>query len=125
MSKFSERELAYLCSEERRLARIATVGQDGMPHVVPTGWSYNAELDTIDVGGSNLAATKKVRDIRRTGKVALVVDDVLPPWRPRCVEIRGRGEIVEQQGGLLIRIHPTRIVSWGLEPADNGVRTGG
>lgn len=115
MSRFSERELAYLCADQPRLARIATVGPDGMPHVVPTGWSYNAELDTIDVGGTNLASTKKFRDVERTGKVALVVDDVLPPWRPRCVEIRGRGEVVRQDGGPLIRIHPTRIVSWGLE----------
>ena len=113
-SRFSERELAYLCGGERRLARIATVGPDGMPHVVPTGWSYNADLDTIDVGGADLASTKKFRDIQRSGKVALVVDDVLPPWQPRCVEIRGRGEIVRRDGEPLIRIHPTRVISWGL-----------
>lgn len=42
-SVFSEAELAYL-QGERRLARIATVGPDGTPHVVPVGmWSYNRE----------------------------------------------------------------------------------
>jgi len=112
MSRFTENELAYLCSGEPRLARIATVGADGMPHVVPTGWRYNAENDTVDIGGANLATTKKYRDVKRNGRVAVVIDDVLPPWRPRCVEIRGIGEIVD---GHLIRVHPTRIVSWGLE----------
>jgi hypothetical protein len=38
---FTEAELAYL-QGERRLARIATVGRDRTPHVVPVGmWSYN------------------------------------------------------------------------------------
>lgn len=113
-NRFTELELAYL--RESRLARIATVGVDGMPHVVPTGWSYNAELGTIDVGGSDLGATRKAGDVRRTGVAALVVDDVLPPWHPRCVEVRGTAEIV---AGPLIRIHPTHIVSWGLT-ADSG-----
>jgi pyridoxamine 5'-phosphate oxidase family protein len=113
-SGFTEHELAYLQSGEQRLARIATVGRDGMPHVVPTGWSYNAEHDTIDVGGIDLTTTKKYRDAARSGTAAVVIDDVLPPWRPRGIEIRGRAEIVEWPEAR-IRIHPTRVVSWGLE----------
>jgi pyridoxamine 5'-phosphate oxidase family protein len=50
MCAFSDAELAYL-REGRRLGRIATVGADGTPHVVPSGWIYNEELDTIDVTG--------------------------------------------------------------------------
>ncbi len=41
MSAFSEDELAYRLSE-RRLARIATVGPDGTPRVVPVGWTFNS-----------------------------------------------------------------------------------
>ncbi|SDS80584.1 PPOX class F420-dependent oxidoreductase [Actinopolymorpha singaporensis] len=111
MSVFTANELAFLDGGERRLGRVATVGPDGMPHVTPTGWSYNAEHDTIDLGGRNVEATKKYRDIRRTGVVAFVVDEVLPPWQPRGIEIRGRGELLADT----IRIHPTRVVSWGLE----------
>ena len=48
---FTAGELEYL-NGERRLARIATVGPDGTPHVVPVGmWKHNAELDTVDVTG--------------------------------------------------------------------------
>lgn len=50
MSAFTPDELAYL-GGERRLGRLATVGANGTPHVVPVGWSLNAELDTIEVGG--------------------------------------------------------------------------
>ena len=51
MSVFTEQELAYLTGQ-RRLARIATAGSDGAPHVVPVGWSHNAQHDTIDVTGA-------------------------------------------------------------------------
>ena len=113
MSLFTTDELNYLHSE-RRLARIATVGSDGTPHVVPVGWSHNRKLDTIDIGGLDFAATKKFRDVKRTGRAAVVIDDVLPPWQPRGVEIRGRAEALDGPEPI-IRIHPERIVAWGFE----------
>jgi pyridoxamine 5'-phosphate oxidase family protein len=61
-SVFTEEELAYL-HEGRRLARIATVGPDGTPHVVPSGFVHNAELDTLDVTGHSVEQTKKWRDV--------------------------------------------------------------
>ena len=66
MNPFTEAELAYLTGEPR-LARLATVGLDGMPHIAPVGWSYNAELGTIDIGGHDFARTKKFRDVARAG----------------------------------------------------------
>jgi pyridoxamine 5'-phosphate oxidase family protein len=82
--------------------------------VVPVGWSYNPETDTIDVGGRNNAATKKFRDVTRGGRAAIVIDDVLPPWQPRGVEVRGHAETISSPEPL-IRIHPDRIVSWGID----------
>lgn len=117
MSVFSDVELEFLTDGERRLGRIATVGANGTPHVVPSGWSYNAEEDAIDLGGANLTATKKYKDVARTGHAALVIDEVLPPWRPRGIEVRGRAEVLD--GIPLIRIHPGRVVSWGLEPGNH------
>jgi pyridoxamine 5'-phosphate oxidase family protein len=114
MSVFTADELGFLRGGERRLARIATVGKNGMPHVTPVGWSYNAEFDTIDIGGNDLTRTKKYKDVARTGKAALVIDEVLPPWRPRGVEVRGEVELLEEPGALM-RVRPRRIVSWGLE----------
>jgi pyridoxamine 5'-phosphate oxidase family protein len=129
MSAFTDDELAYLLSEfeelvtDRRLARLASVGKDGTPHVVPVGWSYNAELDTIDITGFDFEQTKKFRDVARSGRAAIVVDDLAStnPWRPRGVEVRGRAEAINDGpaatswGRALIRIHPERIVSWGIE----------
>src|SRR5207302_11407532 len=99
---------------EKRLGRVATVGRDGTPHVAPVGWTYNAEQDAIDVGGHHLTQTKKYRDAMRSGRAAIVVDDVLPPWQPRGVEVRGTAEVLDTPDPV-IRIHPERIVSWGIE----------
>ena len=114
MSVFRDSELAYLAGG-RQLGRLATVGADGTPHVVPVAWIYNAVRDTIDIGGSDLAETKKFRDVARSGRAAIVVDDVGDgeDWQPRGIEGRGRGEAIAMPTPL-IRIHPERIVSWGL-----------
>jgi pyridoxamine 5'-phosphate oxidase family protein len=114
MSVFDENELRYLAGGHQ-LGRIATVGPDGTPHVVPVGWIYNAARDTIDIGGHELERTKKFRDVARTGRAAIVIDDVesTDPWRPRGIEVRGQAEAIELPTPL-IRIHPERIVSWGL-----------
>lgn len=115
-SAFDETELAYL-QGGRRLARVATVGRDGTPHVVPVGmWSYNPEHDTIDVTGRDFDRTKKFRDVARNGRAAIVIDDLasIDPWRPRAVEVRGRAEAIHDPQPL-IRIHPERVVSWGIQ----------
>src|SRR5262249_36412759 len=114
-------EIEYLRGQ--RLARLATLGARGEPHVVPVGFTYNAALDTIDVGGHDIAKSKKFHDATRDGRVALVVDDVLPPWKPRAIEVLGRAEALAKGGKAIragfddemIRIHPTRIISWGIE----------
>jgi pyridoxamine 5'-phosphate oxidase family protein len=129
MSAFTDSELEYLA--EQRLGRIATVGADGQPHVVPTSFSYNAEHDAIDVGGLHMGQTKKVRDAARTGRATIVVDDVLPPWQPRMLEIRGTAEVFPSGGKALgermddtfVRIRPTRIISFGIEPGDARARS--
>src|SRR5437588_13059063 len=116
MSVFTEAELRYLAGG-RQLGRIATVGADGSPYVVPVAWIYNAARDTIDIGGRDLEQSKKFRDVARTGRAAIVIDDLgsTDPWRPRAIEVRGAAEAIPLPTPL-IRIHPERIISWGLEP---------
>ncbi|MGH3154507.1 MAG: PPOX class F420-dependent oxidoreductase [Streptosporangiaceae bacterium] len=120
MSVFSDAELIYLA--QGRLGRLATIDDAGMPHVVPLGWRYNPELDTIDISGRDFARSRKFRNAQRNPNIALVVDDMLPRWRPRCVLIRGRAEaLAEATGpdgepaGAIIRLHPSEVISWGME----------
>lgn len=118
-ASFSPSELAYLLGE-RRLGRLATADVDGQPHVVPVGWSYNAELGTIDISGRNFAATRKFRNVQANPKAAFVVDDVLPPWRPRSVMVQGHAQAFAASGDrqAFVRITPEKIISWGLEAAE-------
>jgi pyridoxamine 5'-phosphate oxidase family protein len=122
MSTFTAAELDYLRNEPR-LARLATVGPDGMPHVTPVGWSLTPG-DAIEISGRNFAATKKFRDVQRTGRAAVVIDDVLPPWRPRGIEIRGRAEAIDGPEPR-IRIRPERIIAWGLGDGHHSARSVG
>ena len=115
MSNFTQNEIEYLRSA--LLGRLATVGGDGTPHVAPVGmFSYNAGFDTIDVGGHALTNTKKFRDVARSGRAALVVDDLAStdPWQPRGIEVRGRAEAIAGPKPV-IRIHPERIITWGID----------
>ncbi|MDQ2894324.1 MAG: PPOX class F420-dependent oxidoreductase [Actinomycetota bacterium] len=118
-SVFTKLELAYLHGE-RRLARMATVGKDGTPHVVPVGWTHNTHTDTLDVGGHSLAETKKFRDVARSGRAAIVIDDVAStnPFRPRAIEVRGHAEAITGPEPI-IRVYPERIVAWGIDSQRN------
>jgi Pyridoxamine 5'-phosphate oxidase len=67
MSVFTRSELEYLRGGgPRRLARIATVGKDGSPHVVPVGFRYEPAHDSIDLHGYDLGRTRRFRDVERT-----------------------------------------------------------
>lgn len=122
MSVFTPQEIDYLGSQ--RLARIATVGPNSQPHVVPVGFRYNPDTDTIDIGGHDFAKRKKWQDVQKNPRVAVVIDDIatLDPWRVRGIEVRGEAEILATGGESVIRgfdsemfrITPRRIVSWGI-----------
>jgi pyridoxamine 5'-phosphate oxidase family protein len=120
MDLFTEAELDYLTGK-RRLARLATVGRDGTPHVAPVGWRLDHERGVIEVGGYNLEASKKFKDVERSGRAAIVIDDVQPPWKPRGVEVRGRAKALKSPKPV-IRIYPERIVGWGLDSEEIGAR---
>ncbi|MCW2915866.1 MAG: class putative F420-dependent enzyme, partial [Actinomycetia bacterium] len=92
---FTASEIEYLNSQP--LGRLATVGPDGRPHIVPVGVFFDPETQSIVIGGhasTNMAASKKFRDCERHRDVAFAVDDLasVDPWTPRGIEIRGRAE---------------------------------
>jgi pyridoxamine 5'-phosphate oxidase family protein len=121
MTEFSEAERAYLRSQ--RLGRLATVDPQGQPQANPVGF-FPQDDGTILVGGYQMGRSKKWRNLQKNPKVALVVDDIvsLRPWKVRGLDIRGEAELLVGAHELgphfseeVIRIHPRRIHSWGLE----------
>ncbi len=114
---------------------MATAAAAGRPRIeyvriAPVGFRYNADLDVIDIGGRFMSQTRKFRNILDNPHVSLVIDDVLPPWQPRGVEIRGIAHTLHTGGKALfgaganyvvddaiIRISPVQIIGWGLDQA--------
>jgi pyridoxamine 5'-phosphate oxidase family protein len=123
MSAFTDKEIDYVRGQ--RIGRLATVGLDGTPHVVPVGFRIDPDSDSIEVGGHGFAGSKKWRDLQANPRVAFVIDDLeqVDPWTPRGLEVRGRAELHESGGerfgtgwdAAWIRILPERIVAWGIE----------
>jgi pyridoxamine 5'-phosphate oxidase family protein len=123
---FTDEELAYL--ESQPIGRLATIQPDGTLQNNPVGFGVNQELGTIDIGGYNMARSRKFRNVAANGRAGFVVDDVYStdPWRVRLLEVRGHAEAItepadasDQMGGSpIIRVHPTRVLSIGLEPGD-------
>jgi pyridoxamine 5'-phosphate oxidase family protein len=122
---FTQIELDYLAGQH--LGRLATKRPDGTLQNNPVGFRYQADLGTIDIGGFNMAASRKFHNVADTGEIAFVVDDLpsVNPWRVRCLEIRGTAEAIESPADSgygsadpIIRIHPRRILSFGLDQPD-------
>jgi pyridoxamine 5'-phosphate oxidase family protein len=125
MATFTDKELEYLRSQ--RLARLATADPGNAPHVVPVGFRVADDGSAIEVGGHNMAASKKYRDLRANPKAAIVIDDLVStdPWTPRGIEVRGTAELRDTGGtekfgpaglgDVWILIVPERVTSWGIE----------
>ena len=118
-----------------RTAALATVRGDGRPHVAPVWFT----LDGEDLLFNTVQDTVKGANLRRDGRVALMVDDEEPPfafvsiegdvslsddpdtiryWATRIAarymgedqaEAYGRRNAVP--GELLVRVRPTKIVA--------------
>ncbi|MFI5953356.1 PPOX class F420-dependent oxidoreductase [Cryptosporangium sp. NPDC051539] len=119
---FTEAERTYLTSQ--RLGRLATVDAHGVPQNNPVGFAIDPDTGAIDIGGFNMGASRKFRNVRHTNTAAFVVDDIasVNPWKVRGIEVRGDAEAIDglpprgHMSGEIIRIHPRWILSWGVDP---------
>jgi pyridoxamine 5'-phosphate oxidase family protein len=121
MTHFTPKEIDYL--NEQKLGRLATLAADGAPNNLSVMYRYNPDLDTIDIGGLNISATKKFANVGRDNRVSFVIDDIQPPWEIRGIEIRGVAQTVAERSPYLpdnfdphlIRITPIQIIGWGID----------
>ncbi|MFC7330989.1 PPOX class F420-dependent oxidoreductase [Marinactinospora rubrisoli] len=125
---FTPAELDYL--KAQTMARLATIGPAGAPQLRPVVFELNLDLGTLDIGGWDMGDTQKYRNARREPRVAIVIDDVVSyePFVDRGIEVRGHAEAIDDHGPMhpgyspeIIRIHPRRIITWGLDPATPGI----
>jgi PPOX class probable F420-dependent enzyme len=129
----NEQALAFI-ADTPRTAKLATVKQDGSPHVVPVWVAVDGEQIVFNTG----VDTAKGKAMRRDPRVSLCVDDDTPPFS--FVTISGTVELITDldevlkwatviggrymgadraeefgrrnavEGEYLVRVTPTRII---------------
>jgi pyridoxamine 5'-phosphate oxidase family protein len=98
---FTPVELEFLRSQ--RLARLATVGPTGWPHVMPVMFTLTEDgAFEFDADGV------KLRNLGGEPRAALVVDATGPK---RGLSVQGAAEIIATERA---RLTPERKFSWGL-----------
>jgi nitroimidazol reductase NimA-like FMN-containing flavoprotein (pyridoxamine 5'-phosphate oxidase superfamily) len=98
---FTPDELDFLRSQ--RIARLATVGASGWPHVVPVMYAMDDDgAFEFDVDGV------KLRNLASEPRAAMVVDAMGPK---RGVAVQGRAELIAPARARLTAV---RKFSWGL-----------
>ena len=78
-----------------RTAKVATVMQDGRPHVMPVWFVLDGDQLLFTTGADSV----KGRNLRRDPRIALLVDDETPPYA--FVHVRGRVTVHEDLDELL------------------------
>jgi pyridoxamine 5'-phosphate oxidase family protein len=123
---FTDEEVAYLRSQP--LARVATVGGDGQPDVVPLAFEFDGAAFWVGGVGAQVLGTRKFRNVRGGNEqVALVVDDLvsLRPFVARSIRVYGLAEPPVERVGLVgpgtyMRIRPTVSWSWNMAGEPSG-----
>jgi PPOX class probable F420-dependent enzyme len=81
-----------------RVARLATVGLDGQPHVVPVTFAVDGDLiyTSADHKPKRTFNLKRLRNIRENPRVALLADQYSEDWEALWwVRVDGSAKIIE------------------------------
>ena len=84
----------FLC-QGTRTGKLATVREDGRPHVVPIWFVLDGEKIIFTTGESSV----KAKNMRRDSRVSLSVDDQTPPYS--FVTVEGNVSISENLDDML------------------------
>jgi PPOX class probable F420-dependent enzyme len=95
MAEMSREEIREFLSAGTRTGKLATTRKDGRPHVVPI-WFV---LDGDDVVFNTGANSVKGRNIRRDGRVSMLVDDERPPFA--YVQVNGTATWEDNPSNML------------------------
>lgn len=92
----TKEEYLKFLSQGTKTAHLATVREDGRPHVVPVWFVMDGEKLVFNTG----ANTAKGKNIKRNSEVCLSIDNPNPPYD--FVQIQGKAEISEDLDEMLI-----------------------
>jgi PPOX class probable F420-dependent enzyme len=97
-------ELAIEESRQRfaaaRVARLATVGADGQPHLVPVTFvlRHDVVVIAVDHKPKRSAQLRRLANVEATGRVSLLVDEYDEDWsRLWWVRADGRAQVLRAE----------------------------
>jgi pyridoxamine 5'-phosphate oxidase family protein len=116
---FSDEEIEYLRSHGT--GRLATVGADDQPDVVPVAVEFDGSVFWVG-GGATVIRTRKFRNVAAGHhKVSLVIDDLpsFDPFIARGIRIYGDADQPFERVGMVgpgtyMRITPRISWSWNM-----------
>jgi PPOX class probable F420-dependent enzyme len=136
MEYMSTAEIRQFLLEKARTGKLATVREDGRPHIAPIWIDLEDDTIVFTTGHDSVKAT----NIRRDPRVAVCVDDDQPPFAFVIIEgvaaltenreelrywatrIAGRymgkdlaeayGKRNSVAGELLVKVTPEKIIAW-------------
>ena len=86
-----------------RVARLATAGGDGQPHLVPVTFAIDGDLiyTAVDHKPKKSANLRRLRNVRENPRVALLADHYAEDWNELWwVRVDGWASVVEDERGL-------------------------
>ena len=147
MTQLSARQSLLLSSA--RVGHLATADTQGSPHVVPVCFAAGAEsiYSVLDQKPKRASLTRlrRVKNIQANPQVTLLVDHYEEDWsRLWYIMVGGRGELLLEgeerieavdilrakyrqyqtmdiDENPVIKITPSKVVSWGADPLGVGV----
>jgi PPOX class probable F420-dependent enzyme len=86
-----------------RVARLATSGSDGRPHLVPVTFAVDGDLiyTAVDHKPKTTGNLRRLRNIRENSRVALLADYYSEDWDALWwVRVDGRASIIEHEAAM-------------------------
>jgi len=83
---------------EARVARLATVRPDGLPHIVPCCFAIDGDMvySVVDAKPKSTLALRRLENVRLTPSVALLIDHYSEDWTTLWwIRLDGKAIIVE------------------------------
>ena len=83
---------------EARVARLATVRPDGVPHIVPCCFAIDGDIvySVVDAKPKSTLALRRLENVRRTPSVALLIDHYTEDWTTLWwIRLDGTASVVE------------------------------
>jgi len=135
MKEMDENEINDFLIEGTRTGKLATVREDGRPHIAPIWFVWNERKIIFGTGNDSV----KAKNMRRNPQVSICVDDESPPYAfviiqgtakfsdnqkdilkwntilgsrymgEKLAEVYGKRNSVE--GSLLVEVTPTKMIS--------------